>query len=215
LIVAALAVIDADCGHVAWYKIGCAIRFELGDEGNSVFHDWSKTAKAIYKYAQCEKKWKETEGNTHHRAGSIFRLANLASPNWRDEYEASTQAAPKDDNDDDGGGGGETRVVQEYRAPAFSEETLALTFAERHEPNLRYVAKWGSWMKWDGTRWAFDETLKAFSLSREICREASSGCNSSKGAMAIASAKTVAAIERLAKADRVLAATSSNGTLHR
>jgi AAA domain-containing protein/primase-like protein len=91
-IVAALAVIDADCGHKPWYKIGCAIRFELGDDGNSVFHEWSATAKAIYKYAECEKKWKETEGNTYHRAGSIFRLANLASPTWRDAYEASKQA---------------------------------------------------------------------------------------------------------------------------
>jgi putative DNA primase/helicase len=87
-IVAALAVIDADCGHVPWYKIACAIRFELGDEGNAVFHEWSATAKAIYKYAECEKKWKEAEGNPYHRAGSIFRLANLASPNWRDEYES-------------------------------------------------------------------------------------------------------------------------------
>jgi hypothetical protein len=203
LIVAALAVIDADCGHVPWYKIACAIRFELGDEGNAVFHDWSATAKTIYKYAECEKKWREAEGNPHHRAGSIFRLANLANPTWRDEYRATTGAAPNhaEGDDDDG------VADQEYRAPVFSEETLALTFADRHESNLRYVAKWGSWMQWDGTRWAFDETLKAFSLSRAICREASAACNNPKGAMAIASAKTVAAIERLAKADRVLAAT--------
>jgi putative DNA primase/helicase len=206
LIVAALAVIDADCGHKPWYKIGCAIRFELGDEGNAVFHDWSKTAKAIYKYAECEKKWRETEGNTYHRAGSIFYLATLTSPHWRDEYEASKQAASDDDADDDNDGG-DSGEGEEYRAPAFSEESLALIFAKRHEPNLRYVAKWGSWMQWDGTRWGFDETMRAFSLSRAICREAASACNNPKGAMAIASAKTVAAIERLAKADRVLAAT--------
>jgi putative DNA primase/helicase len=57
-------------------------------------------------------------------------------------------------------------------------------------------------MRWDGTRWGFDETMLAFSLSRKIIRDvvACTGKGSCK-------AQTVAAIERLAKADRVLAAT--------
>lgn len=90
-------------------------------------------------------------------------------------------------------------------APAQSEEALALSFAERHECDLRYVAKWKIWLVWDGKRWKPDDSLQAFDFSRATCREAARG--ERKSAREIASAKTVAAVERLAKADRRLAAT--------
>jgi phage/plasmid-associated DNA primase len=94
------------------------------------------------------------------------------------------------------------------RPAEFSDETLALDFAERHQNDLRYVALWGKWLNWDGGRWKCDETLQAFDLVRHICREAATRRRQSRGASAVASAKTVAAVERLAKADRRLAATS-------
>jgi putative DNA primase/helicase len=92
-------------------------------------------------------------------------------------------------------------------APAFSEEALALRFAKLHTGNLRYVAAWNKWLLWDGTRWALDETRKAFSLAREICRKAAAGTNKVSQAKAIASAKTRAAVVSLAGEDRRLAAT--------
>ena len=94
------------------------------------------------------------------------------------------------------------------RPPAFSDEALALDFAEQHATHLRYVAAWGRWILWDGTRWQFDKTLRAFDLVRKICRAAAAICGLPKVATAIASAKTVASVERLAKADRRLAATA-------
>jgi putative DNA primase/helicase len=95
---------------------------------------------------------------------------------------------------------------EEARPPAFSDEALALRFAERHQNDLRYIAAWGKWLSWTGTHWSFDDTLLGFDLARRICREAAAECNE-KFAKTIASAKTVAAVERLAKADRRLAAT--------
>ena len=88
-----------------------------------------------------------------------------------------------------------------------AEESLALAYAERHTHELRYVAAWGRWMRYDGTRWDIDDTLHAFDRARTICREVAVDCDNAKVATAIASAKTVAAVERLAKADRRLAAT--------
>jgi putative DNA primase/helicase len=96
---------------------------------------------------------------------------------------------------------------EETRPPAFTDEALALAFAQRHADDLRYVAAWGKWLSWTGTYWQFDDTLKAFDYARRICRGAAAACNKEKIAAAIASAKTVAAVERLAKADRRLAAT--------
>jgi len=99
-------------------------------------------------------------------------------------------------------------TVIEARPPEFSDESLALEFATLHEGDLRYVAPWGQWFEWDGTRWVRDHTLRGFDLARAICRAASARCNSATLAKTIASATTVAAVERLAKADRRLAATT-------
>jgi putative DNA primase/helicase len=96
----------------------------------------------------------------------------------------------------------------EDRAPHFSDESLALAFAERHADDLRFVAKFGQWFSWTGQYWRLDDTLHAFDLSRVICREAAASCNKENTATGLASAKTVASVERLAKADRRLAATA-------
>jgi putative DNA primase/helicase len=86
-----------------------------------------------------------------------------------------------------------------------AEDTIALAFADRHADDLRYVAAWGRWLSYDGTRWLHDDTLHAFDQVRALCREIAADCD--KPAAALVSAKTVAAVERLAKADRRLAAT--------
>jgi putative DNA primase/helicase len=91
--------------------------------------------------------------------------------------------------------------------PPNAEDAIALTFAERHAHELRYVAAWGQWLAFDGTRWHYDDTLHAFDRARAICREVA--LDSDKPATTVASAKTVAAVERLAKADRRLAATAA------
>jgi putative DNA primase/helicase len=95
------------------------------------------------------------------------------------------------------------------KPPAFSDDALALRFCDRHAGDLRFVAAWGKWFRWDGARWRQDDTLFAHDLTRLVCREAAAECIGSVNAKAaIASAKTVAAIERLARADRRIAATS-------
>ena len=59
---------------------------------------------------------------------------------------------------------------------------------------------------WNGQHWCFDDTLNVFDRVRHICREAASEANNPRIQMAVASAKTVAAVERLTKTDRRLAA---------
>jgi putative DNA primase/helicase len=104
------------------------------------------------------------------------------------------------------GQGNETAA--DIRPPGFSDDALALRFADRHADELRYVAKWSTWLCWDGTHWQFDDTLNAFDRARVICREAAAGCNDSRLTKELASGKTVAAVERLARSDRRLAATA-------
>jgi len=99
------------------------------------------------------------------------------------------------------------RANDVIRPPKFSDDALAAAFAETHKNRLRYVAPWGRWLVFDGMCWRHDDTLQAFDLVRKTCREAAVAANKPNVRTAIASAKTVAAVERLAKADRRLSAT--------
>ena len=90
--------------------------------------------------------------------------------------------------------------------PAFSEEALALQYAEEHAPRLRYVSEWGKWMLWDGSCWKQDNTLHALDLARQLCRSAAAHANDD--AERLANRATSANVLSLARADRKLAATS-------
>lgn len=92
-------------------------------------------------------------------------------------------------------------------APAFSDDALADQFSERHAEDLRYVAAWGQWYGWKDCRWQQDDTLAVYDEARNVCRDAAADCNKPRDAKGIASAKTVAAVERLARSDRRHAAT--------
>ena len=96
--------------------------------------------------------------------------------------------------------------LADARPPKFSDEALAQHFADRHGDELRYVNSWGQWFSWNGTTWELDSTLDAFDRARVICRIVASTAYKSHIKVKIASAKTVAAISKLARADRRIAA---------
>ncbi len=102
----------------------------------------------------------------------------------------------------------ETDDNEIIRPPGFTDDALALEFTEKHADSWRYVASWGRWLMWDGASWRNETTLQAYDLARLVCRAASARCKKSKIAAKVASASTVAAIERLARADRKHAATT-------
>ena len=98
----------------------------------------------------------------------------------------------------------ETEIIP----PPFSDEALALAFAEKYANELRYVAVWGRWLQYDGKKWTPDDTLVALDSARCVCREyADRASDNEKVRTAIASASTSAAVMRLARSDRQLAAT--------
>lgn len=89
-------------------------------------------------------------------------------------------------------------------SPEGSDDQIALAFADLHRDHLRHVAAWRKWLRWQGTHWAFDETLHAFDLSRKLCRTYAAQAN--KGGKKIAASKTISAVVSLARSDRKLAA---------
>jgi putative DNA primase/helicase len=92
-------------------------------------------------------------------------------------------------------------------APQYSDEAIALDFAHDYQNDLRYVAEWGRWMVYDAGRWKQDKTLDVYSLVRAICRKHANNAPDARR-RDIASASTVAAVERLARSDDLFRATA-------
>ena len=91
--------------------------------------------------------------------------------------------------------------------PEYSDIALAGRFTRLYSSNLRYVALWGKWMEWTGTHWKKDETLSGFDHATHVCTEAAKECQNAKVATSIANARTVRAVETIARAHRAHAAT--------
>jgi putative DNA primase/helicase len=92
------------------------------------------------------------------------------------------------------------------RPAEYADDALARRFTEQYGNDLRYTAAWGRWSLWNGTCWLPDESLYVIDLARAVCRTAASA-EKPQAALRIASAQTIAAVERLARADRRHAAT--------
>jgi putative DNA primase/helicase len=93
------------------------------------------------------------------------------------------------------------------RPPQFSDEALALLFAERYGEKLRFVAAMGKFYIWKENVWRVDDTLEVYDWGRRLCREVASACSAQKHAKQIASKATVTAVVTLARVDRRIAAT--------
>ena len=99
-------------------------------------------------------------------------------------------------------------VVSSDESVWGTEDALALAFTRRYHRDWRYVATWGRWLVWDGTRWRTEDTLAATDLIRSVCRHAALRADNPKIAAKLASSSTVGGVERLARADRRHAATT-------
>jgi putative DNA primase/helicase len=89
------------------------------------------------------------------------------------------------------------------RAPPGSLDEIVDKFAELYANDLRYVAPWGKWLHWDGTRWKFEQTLLVFDMARKLVRQFANLDPE------LAQPNVWASVERGARSDRRLAAVVS------
>ncbi len=93
-------------------------------------------------------------------------------------------------------------------APVFSDEDLALRFANVQAACIRYVEKLGRWFVWDGQVWVEDAFIQVLSRARPLCRRVSLDCGpkDQRTARHVASSRSVFASISLARADsRIIA----------
>jgi len=115
-----------------------------------------------------------------------------------------TKFVPLDTVDAQPSGAGAESEIEARGLPAHSEEAIALSFAARHAETLRFVAAQRRWLMFNGLRWEVDTKKKVINLVRFACRQTAREADA-KLQRAIASEKTVKAVERLAQADQRLA----------
>ena len=84
-----------------------------------------------------------------------------------------------------------------------SREALAQRFSARLAHQARYVASWNRWLLFDGTAWRPDTTARMRWEARVTCRDAEEETNDPRARAGIVSTASIAAIERLARDDRM------------
>ncbi len=84
----------------------------------------------------------------------------------------------------------------------ITEDALALDFTQRFRSDWKYIAAWGYWLTWTGERWQRENTLRAYDLAREVCRQGATRADRPHVKTRLSCASTVSAVERLARADR-------------
>jgi P4 family phage/plasmid primase-like protien len=98
--------------------------------------------------------------------------------------------------------GHDIETADQILPPDFADDALGLRFTATFAPSLRFVATWNRWMLWNGQVWKKDDTLRVYDLVRRSCRTISDEAGDAKTKFALASARTVAAIEKLVRSDR-------------
>jgi putative DNA primase/helicase len=152
-----------------------------------------------------------TEGEAHAALRAACELNGLIADDGMSAFEATFSSGwsaglrePRDVPKR------EASQEQDARPPQFSDDALALRFTAQFGNQARFVAAWAKWLFYDGARWRPDDTLRAFSEARIICRDAAAECHHKRDAAKIKSKATIAAVERMACADRRHAATTDD-----
>lgn len=164
-----------------WTNVGHALK-TLGEPGRELWHDWSATSE-LYDPEQADVKWASFKPE---RTGYAAVFAGAQRRGWLNPA---------------------SHAHRDQVATSFTEEALALTFARENAATLRFCAAWGQWLIWDGVRWAGDKTLLSIDLARELCRRAAGSANE-RAAATLGQARTINAMEKLARSDRRLAASA-------
>jgi putative DNA primase/helicase len=204
---------NPDLEWADWNRLGMALfAASAGSEAGFAAFDRLSRQSDKHDPAETRYRWEHYRCSPPDRLGpgTLIYEARQADPAFRLPSRRGGPTAPRCQATDEGSrqaigpivAGGSDGPDDEPLPPGFTEDALALEFTSRHAYDWRYVAAWARWLCWTGTHWQHETTLKAFDVARLVCRTAAASSSNPKVAAKISSAATVAAVERLARADR-------------
>lgn len=148
----ALGFIDADARDT-WLQVGMALHSTGAPEARELWDEWAAQSPKFETRAQ-EQAWRSFKPRADGvGVGTLFQLAKKAG------WEGRPMFADGDDR------------------PDLSHDSLALRLGTQGGWNdrARYVAKWGTWLFWDGARWVRDDKLRHMSECRDFLRDVANG----------------------------------------
>jgi putative DNA primase/helicase len=97
---------------------------------------------------------------------------------------------------------------------ALSQDELAHTFSRKYGQVFRYIGKWGKWFVFNGSHWEEESTGRVFDLIRKLCRHTAAEAWVHKDdKKSLTNSSNIAGVERLARTDRIHAATENQWDL--
>lgn len=97
-------------------------------------------------------------------------------------------------------GGIELQGVEVSLLQLKTQDSVAQIFALKQTGKLLYNHSRGKWMEWDGTRWKFEATQRAFDFARDLARSVNW-----EGSSSLGSASFCGGVEKFAQASRAFA----------
>ena len=160
---------------------------------------------------------KTITGNDGSRSAKAFRIGGKVkrAGGTFEEMTAELKADPETADwyreKAEGNGSRELhRIWDKVNGFDLTEDGIALAFTAAFHDQLRYCHTTGAWFEWSGKAWRRDERKRAFSWSRQICRQIAKAAGAQGNDLAkMAKAAFAAAVERFAQADEAFAVTAS------
>jgi putative DNA primase/helicase len=143
-------------------------------------------------------------------AGSLVKDGDFYNPNYREEKQQEQIAAmaglgAAGAPDADSGamvtiGSIDLKGLEASLLQQKTQDSVALVFELKQAGKLLFNHSRGLWMEWDGTRWKYESTQKAFDFTRNLARALNFG-----GASSMGSASFCGGVEKFAQASRTFA----------
>lgn len=164
-----LSYIDPDAGgYGQWCDVLMAIHDHTdgGSDGLALAEQWSGRG-AKYKAGEVQDKWRSFTPGGGITKGTIAELARQNGADLSDiakrhkgysrpAHTSDGQPRPNSSNDD------ELDLSHDALANEMGRQGFNL--------NARFVATWGKWLFWDGTRWVVDERMSHMTKTRDFLR---------------------------------------------
>ncbi len=145
-----------DLARPDWLRLCLALKHALGEDGRAAWLDFCARYQGEQKPGEAERVWDTSRPDGSVGIGTVLHL--LREPGGPSAAEPVDQMSAERTND---------RPPADADAFDLSHDALACELGARSwDADARYVAGWGQWLFWDGTRWARDTSLQHMTRAR-------------------------------------------------
>jgi putative DNA primase/helicase len=175
-------------GHLAWRT------------GN----DCNRIAKLMMQSGLVRDKYEREDYLPRTIRRALVRDGEFWDPKYKEKKQeqiAPTVAAPATPGDAISIGSIDLKGIEASLLQQKTQDSVALVFELKQAGRLLFNHSRGQWLEWDGTRWKYEGTLKAFDFTRNLARALNfGGASSSMG-----SAQFCGGVEKFTRASRTFA----------